>query len=129
MNMTVMGLIVLAPLAMWTMKQICALYKNVPVASLKAPAILIFLGPAVFQATSIALIHAKSETALALIALAQKILIIVLLYSFYFLLREVVFYEHLLAGTEALNAEPAFTDAGSSHSQVSGGVFSLTPVS
>ena len=61
------------------------------------------------------------------IALIAKLYIMVLFYSFYFMIREVVFYEHLLQQAEALNQDPVFTDGGSSQSQISGGVFSLTP--
>lgn len=50
--------------------------------------------------------------------LFTKLYVVVLFYSFYFLVREVLFFEHLLQGTEAQNAEVAFTitDGGSSHS-------------
>jgi hypothetical protein len=100
----------------------------VPGASLKTPVILIFLGPFVVQLANFICILVESEGGLVLVTLFAKLYIVVLFYSFYFLVREVVFFEHLLQSTEALNAEPAFTDGGSSsHSQVSGGVFSLTP--
>ena len=42
-----------------------------------------------------------------------KLYIVVLFYSFYYLIREVVFFEHLLQSAEAVNAEPAFTDGSS----------------
>ena len=38
----------------------------------------------------------ESEQSLAIISLTAKLYIVVLFYSFYFLIREVVFYEHLL---------------------------------
>lgn len=68
-----------------------------------------------------------------MIALVAKIFITVLLCSFYFMIREVVFYEHLLQQTEAMNADAAFSETGTvsamttQSSQVSGGVFSLVP--
>ena len=63
-----------------------------------------------------------------MVALFAKLYIMVLFYSFYFMIREVVFYEHLLQQAEAINADPAFSDsAASSSSQVSGGIFSLAP--
>jgi len=91
-----MAIVILVPLLMWTLKSICSLYKNVPSASLKTPAILIFLGPVLIQACNFASIQVGSEQALALVYLAAKLYIVVLFYSFYFMLREVVFYEHLL---------------------------------
>ena len=70
----------------------------------------------------------ESDNGLVLVTLIAKLYIVVLFYAFYFLVREVVFFEHLLQQTEALNAEPAFTDGGSSQqSQISSGIFSLTP--
>ena len=68
-----------------------------------------------------------SPGSVALVALTAKLYLVILFYGFYFLLREVLFFEHLLQSAEALNAEPAFTDGGSSQSQLSQGVFSLTP--
>ena len=70
------------------------------------------------------------SAALIIVDVISKIYIVALLYSFYFLLREVVFFEHLLQSAEAMNADAAFSSSGASssaHSQVSGGVFSLTP--
>ena len=49
----------------------------------------------------------------------SKLYIISLLYSFYYLIREVVFFEHLLGGIEAENANPAFTSEAIATSQVS----------
>ena len=48
-NMTITAIVVLIPLSIWTLKQVCSLYKNVPSASLKTPAILIFMAPLVLQ--------------------------------------------------------------------------------
>ena len=127
-NMTILCLVTLVPLLIWTLKSVCQLYKNVPGTSLKTPVILIFLGPFVVQLANFICILVESDNGLVLVTLFAKLYIVVLFYSFYFLVREVVFFEHLLQSTEALNAEPAFTDGGSSsHSQVSQGVFSLTP--
>ena len=65
---------------------------------------------------------------MALTSLFAKLYILILFYSFYFLVRDVVFFEHILQSTEALNADPAFNDSGSNHSsQISAGIFSLTP--
>ena len=47
--------------------------------------------------------------------LIAKLYIVALFYSFYYLIREVVFFEHLLQQADAINAEPAFTDGGSSN--------------
>ena len=70
----------------------------------------------------------ESDGGIVLVTLIAKLYIVVLFYAFYFLVREVVFFEHLLQSTEALNAEPAFTDGGSSQqSQISEGIFSTTP--
>ena len=46
-NMSIMSMVVLVPLAIWTLKSVCSLYKNVPSVALKTPAIMIFLGPLV----------------------------------------------------------------------------------
>ena len=66
-----------------------------------------------------------------MVTLVAKLYMMILFYSFYFMVREVVFYEHLLQQAEALNADPAFSDSGASSthssSQVYGGVFSLAP--
>ena len=85
-----------------------------PGASLKTPVILIFLGPFVVQVGNFVCILVESDNGLVLVTLIAKLYIVVLFYAFYFLVREVVFFEHLLQQTEALNAEPAFTDGGSS---------------
>ena len=53
---------------------------------------------------------------MALTSLFAKLYILILFYSFYFLVRDVVFFEHILQSTEALNADPAFNDSGSNHS-------------
>ena len=100
-NMTILSLVVLIPLSLWTMKSVCSLYKNVPNAGLKIPAILIFIGPFVLQFTNLVCLQIESESALAMITLAAKVYIVVLFYSFYFLVREVVFFEHLLQSAEA----------------------------
>ena len=130
-NMTILCLVTLVPLLVWTLKSVCQLYKNVPGISLKTPVILIFLAPFIVQLANFICILVQSDNGLVLVTLFSKLYIVALFYSFYFLVREVVFFEHLLQSTEALNAEPAFTDGGSAassqHSQVSGGVFSLIP--
>ena len=95
-NMSITSMIVLVPLTFWTLKSVCSLYKNVPSIALKTPAIMIFFGPLVIQASNFVAIQVESEQSLALIALFAKIYIVILFYSFYFMLREVVFYEHLL---------------------------------
>ena len=51
-----------------------------------------------------------------MVALFAKLYIMVLFYSFYFMIREVVFYEHLLQQAEAINADPAFSDSAASSS-------------
>ena len=130
-NMSLIAIIVLVPLTLWTLKSTCLLYKNVPSAALKTPAILIFFGPLTLQICNMAAIHVESEHSLALISLAAKIFVTVLFCSFYFMIREVVFYEHLLQQTIAMNADAAFSETGtvssSPSSQVSEGVFSLVP--
>ena len=53
--------------------------------------------------------------------IATKLFIVVLFYSFYYLVREVVFFEHLLEGAEAINAEAAFnsdSQSTQSHSRI-----------
>ena len=44
-----------------------------------------------------------------MVVLFSKLYAVVLFYSFYFLIREVLFFEHILHGAEARNAEVAFT--------------------
>ena len=48
-GMTITATIVMIPLAFWTLKSVCSLYKYVPSASLKTPAILIFMTPLILQ--------------------------------------------------------------------------------
>ena len=72
------------------------------------------MGPFVVQLSNFICILVESDNGLVLVTLFSKLYIVVLFYSFYFLVREVVFFEHLLQSAEALNAEPAFTDGGSS---------------
>mmetsp|Transcript_35611 Transcript_35611/g.46871 ORF Transcript_35611/g.46871 Transcript_35611/m.46871 type:complete len:123 (+) Transcript_35611:94-462(+) len=115
-NMTITSVVVLVPLLIWTLKSVCQLFKNVPSAALKTPAILIFLGPLVLQGSNFVAIQVESEQGLAMIALFAKLYMMILFYSFYFMVREVVFYEQLLQQNEAINADPAFTDGGSSQS-------------
>lgn len=62
-----------------------------------------------------------------ILTLVCKTYVGVLFYAFYYLLREVVYFEHLLSGSEAINAEPQFNERNSmaaassnSASQVSG---------
>ena len=50
--MLILSLVILIPLAIWTMKQVCQIGKRVPILSLKMPAILIFLGPLVLQVSN-----------------------------------------------------------------------------
>ena len=72
------------------------------------------MGPFVVQLSNFICILVESDNGLVLVTLFSKLYIVILFYSFYFLVREVVFFEHLLQSAEALNAEPAFTDGGSS---------------
>lgn len=48
-NMNLTAILVLVPLALWTLKSTYSLYVNVPSAGLKAPAILIFIAPLLLQ--------------------------------------------------------------------------------
>ena len=131
-KINVINSLVLAPLAIWTILCIYSLCKNVPSPALKWPAILIFFGPLMLQICNTINNYVESEHNLALIALAAKIYIGALFCSFYLMIREVVFYEHLLQ-TDAMNADANFEEKQSmsevtTHSsQVSGGVFSLVP--
>ena len=113
-NMTIMGMTLLLPLTLWTIKSVVSLYKNVPDFNLKVPAILIFLAPFVLSVANLLYLQFDSNAAHASVSLVSKLYIVVLFYCFYFLVREVVFFEHLLQSAEALHAEPAFTDGGSS---------------
>ena len=51
-NMTITSIVILVPLIIWTLKSVCQLCKNVPDKALKVPAILIFGGPLVMQASN-----------------------------------------------------------------------------
>ena len=112
-RMNLISSLVLGPLAIWTVICIYSLCKNVPSAALKWPAILIFFGPLMLQICNTINIQVESEHNLALIALAVKIYIGALFCCFYLMIREVVFYEHLLQ-TGAMNADAAFSDNQSS---------------
>ena len=72
--------------------------------------------------TNLVRIQVQSDSALVMFSLiATKLFIVVLFYSFYYLVREVVFFEHLLEGAEAINAEAAFnsdSQSTQSHSRI-----------
>lgn len=87
---------VIVPLTLWTFICVYTIQKNVPSTALKTSAILIFFGPLLLMICNLASISVTSDQTLALIFLFEKLYIMVLLYSFYFMIREVVFYEHLL---------------------------------
>ena len=93
-NMTITSIVILVPLMIWTLKSICQLCKNVPDKALKVPAILIFGGPLVMQACNFVAIQVDSEQGQAMISLFEKLYVMALFYSFYFMIREVVFLEH-----------------------------------
>ena len=93
-NMTITSIVILVPLMIWTLKSICQLCKNVPDKALKVPAILIFGGPLVMQASNFVAIQVDSEQGQAMISLFEKLYVMALFYSFYFMIREVVFLEH-----------------------------------
>ena len=54
------------------------------------------MGPFVVQLSNFICILVESDNGLVLVTLFSKLYIVVLFYSFYFLVREVVFFEHLL---------------------------------
>ena len=87
---------VLVPITIWTFRSVWQLYRNIPGASLKTPAILIFMGPFMVQVCYFVITQMEHESAIVLVQLAAKLYIVVLFYSFYFLIREVVYFEHLL---------------------------------
>ena len=89
-----------------------SIFKNVPSAGLKAPVMIIFLGPLLFQACNLLSLYLPNLH-VPILTLVCKTYIGILFYAFYFLLREVVFFEHLLSGSEAANAEPVFSERNS----------------
>jgi hypothetical protein len=105
----VMCLLVLAPLVMWTCTKVLSMAKNVP-SSLKVPVGMILTAPLVFQVSNFAILMVDLEIGLPIVDILSKLYIGALYFAFYYLLREMVFFEHLLVGPEALNANPNFND-------------------
>ena len=107
--------------------------KHVPATSLKTPVIIIFLGPLLFQTCNLLSLYLQSEN-VPILMLICKTYVGLMFYAFYYLLREVVFFEHLLSGSEAINAEPVFSERNSQHqsvgtlSQVSGSAMVQGPI-
>ena len=97
--------LVLVPMFLWTIIQVCSMVKNVPSAGLRTPVIMIFLAPLLFQTCNLLSLNVHGLH-LPILTLVCKTYIGVLFYAFYYLLREVVYFEHLLSGSEAINAEP-----------------------
>ena len=108
-NAIIVCSLVLVPIILWTIKQEYSIIKHVPAASLKTPVIIIFLGPVLFQTCNLLSLYLLSVN-VPILMLICKTYVGLMFYAFYYLLREVVFFEHLLSGSEAINAEPVFSD-------------------
>ena len=113
-NAIIVSALVLLPILIWTIKQEYSIMKHVPATSLKTPVIIIFLGPLLFQTCNLLSLYLQSEN-VPILMLICKTYVGLMFYAFYYLLREVVFFEHLLSGSEAINAEPVFSDRNSHH--------------
>ena len=116
-NAIIVSTLVLIPILFWTIKQEYSIIKHVPAASLKTPVIVIFLGPLLFQTCNLLSLYLLSVN-VPILMLICKTYVGLMFYAFYYLLREVVFFEHLLQGSEAINAEPVFSDRNSHHQSV-----------
>ena len=103
---------------LWTMKQEYSIFKNVPSAGLKCPVMIIFMAPLLFQVCNLLTLYVH-DMHIPILTLICKAYIGVLFYAFYFLLREFVYFEHLLQGAEAANAEPVFSDRNSAQASAS----------
>lgn len=98
----------------------CKIGQQVPDLALKIPTMVIFFGPFLLLSGTFTMFtfffsieqESLSESVDSLSYFIFKFVsqgyLIALLYSFYYLIREVVFFEHLLGGIEAENANPAF---------------------
>ena len=94
-NAIIVCALVLIPMFLWSMKQGYNIMKNVPSAGLKTPVLLILMAPLLFQICNLLSLYAK-DLHIPILTLICKAYIGVLFYAFYFLLREFVFFEHLL---------------------------------
>lgn len=101
----VLGFLLLT--AMMSLRCVFKHYRIMKYSDLKLPVIFLFLGPLVFQSCSISYLMLSAD-AHSLLHLLETLYLGFMLFQFYRLLREFVFFETLIK-TDCLNAQPFFT--------------------
>jgi len=107
-NATAWALIVLVPAFLWTIKLVYSLHRTVPTRNLKVPVILILMTPVIFQACNLTTLYTNPDTGSLFVNLGCKVYLGFIFFAFYYLLREVVYFEQLLKGPDITNSDPYF---------------------
>ena len=113
-SVLIISVFFIIPLAIITYKLSARILTEVPLKRLRSPVMVIIVSPLMLQLLNIVELLIPVKTGLTAISLSlSKLLIPLVFYNFYLLLREVVYFEYLLKGEGDLNDQPEFSDTNS----------------
>lgn len=89
-----------------------------PYFGLRIPVIAIFIGPLIFQISSLVYLFIPPINFI-LVSMIEKIYLSAILFGFFYCIREIIFFESLFK-TDYVNNAPAFTSESREHDEFFG---------